>query len=319
MSRRPKEVDKCTKSNESHRIMVVGTMSSGKSTLINAIIGRELLPSANEATTACIVNICHDKNAKTFSGACFDASGNKIAASHSASINTVKEWNNKKNVKHICLTGRFFGKNIQKSDLALNDTPGPNYSQDKLHGEIMLEALQKNSFNTLIYILDVSQLGINDDRNILYDVRKKIAESNNIKIYFILNKIDLLDPEKGEDRNKYIEQSRLYLENAGFSSPVIIPVMAYTALTVRKALVREPMTRTQQLVLEAHLDGISDDPAFLGISKLQHAAILIIRLLIGKALQHRIIRNRKLKKLELFSGITTIERICFQCKEEVIK
>ena len=36
-------------------INVVATMSSGKSTLINALLGQQLMPAANEATTATIV------------------------------------------------------------------------------------------------------------------------------------------------------------------------------------------------------------------------------------------------------------------------
>ncbi|MBO1929813.1 dynamin family protein [Providencia rettgeri] len=40
---------------------VVATMSSGKSTFINAILGQDLLPAANEATTATIAHIFDDK------------------------------------------------------------------------------------------------------------------------------------------------------------------------------------------------------------------------------------------------------------------
>ena len=42
-------------------VIVVATMSAGKSTVINALIGQELLHSANEATTATITRI-HDKD-----------------------------------------------------------------------------------------------------------------------------------------------------------------------------------------------------------------------------------------------------------------
>ncbi len=48
--------------NKVYPTLVVSTMSSGKSTLINAIVGSELLPSMNRACTAravvhCIVDI----------------------------------------------------------------------------------------------------------------------------------------------------------------------------------------------------------------------------------------------------------------------
>lgn len=43
--------------NSDFRIVVVAPMSSGKSTLINAIIGRDMLPAVNQATTAVITEI----------------------------------------------------------------------------------------------------------------------------------------------------------------------------------------------------------------------------------------------------------------------
>ena len=43
--------------NSDFRIVIVAPMSSGKSTLINAIIGRDMLPAVNQATTAVITEI----------------------------------------------------------------------------------------------------------------------------------------------------------------------------------------------------------------------------------------------------------------------
>ncbi|MEY1174872.1 dynamin family protein, partial [Escherichia coli] len=47
--------------NRDFNLYVVATMSSGKSTLINAMLGQDLLPAANEATTATIAQITDDK------------------------------------------------------------------------------------------------------------------------------------------------------------------------------------------------------------------------------------------------------------------
>lgn len=43
--------------NSDFRIVVVAPMSSGKSTLINAIIGRDMLPAVNQATTAVSIKL----------------------------------------------------------------------------------------------------------------------------------------------------------------------------------------------------------------------------------------------------------------------
>ena len=43
------------------KIVVVATMSSGKSTLINALLSKKLLPSSNEACTATITKVINRK------------------------------------------------------------------------------------------------------------------------------------------------------------------------------------------------------------------------------------------------------------------
>ena len=54
-------------------VYVVATMSAGKSTLINAMLGTTLLPAANEATTASIVRITdNDQMADGFRGQRFN-------------------------------------------------------------------------------------------------------------------------------------------------------------------------------------------------------------------------------------------------------
>ncbi|WP_201603110.1 dynamin family protein [Psychrobacter submarinus] len=50
------------------KIIVVATMSSGKSTLINSMLGRELLHCANEATTATITRIHNNDQQHHFNG-----------------------------------------------------------------------------------------------------------------------------------------------------------------------------------------------------------------------------------------------------------
>ena len=54
---------------------MLATMSSGKSTLINAIIGQNLLPAANDATTAIITRITNDHTVEAFYGNKFDHNG----------------------------------------------------------------------------------------------------------------------------------------------------------------------------------------------------------------------------------------------------
>ena len=50
------------------KILVLATMSAGKSTLINALIGNDIFPSGNEACTAKIMTYTSDNSLKNIKG-----------------------------------------------------------------------------------------------------------------------------------------------------------------------------------------------------------------------------------------------------------
>nr|WP_314741317.1 dynamin family protein [uncultured Haemophilus sp.] len=86
-------------------VIVVATMSAGKSTVINALIGQELLHSANEATTATITRI-HDKDdLPYFSGCAYGYQSECLKHSHQIDAETLKEWNADPSIKTIDLMG----------------------------------------------------------------------------------------------------------------------------------------------------------------------------------------------------------------------
>lgn len=111
---------------------VVATMSSGKSTFINAMLGQDLLPAANEATTATIAHIFDDKTqGDAFYGERFDNNGNLIEHNDAVDLATMKAWNADVETKTIKLNGNIRAiKENNNVRLVLTDTPGPNNSQD---------------------------------------------------------------------------------------------------------------------------------------------------------------------------------------------
>jgi GTPase Era involved in 16S rRNA processing len=238
-------------------VLVLATMSAGKSSLINALIGREILPSANEATTACLTSVEHRRSAKYFRGACYSHGGIEIGKQRDASLENVRAWNTDAQVKHIRLAGKFRGHPAPPSKLVLHDTPGPNNSQNDGHAAMMSEAVRTVPFNVLCYILDSSQLGTWDDRRLLEQLRELLAPRSGHSIVFILNKVDLLDPERGEDITGCISSATKYLEDLGFHRPIIVPTMASVALYARKAMNAEPLTRVERNKLRMSLDELS--------------------------------------------------------------
>ncbi|MGJ7917799.1 dynamin family protein [Massilia sp. LXY-6] len=297
-------------------VLVLATMSAGKSSFINALVGRSLLPAANEATTACLTSIEHRRTAKSFRGTCYSDAGDKIITEPDASTEAVRAWNADTQIRRIHLSGKFRTHLPLGPGLVLHDTPGPNNSQDERHGELMLDAIHRVPFKLLCYVLNAAQLGTWDDRRLLEQLRELLAQQPQRPLVFILNKVDLLDPERGEDLAGSVSKARRYLEGLGFLDAIIVPTMANIALYARKAMHAEPLTRVERIKLRQALDELG----FEQENTLQAAAM-------PEALKARVLRELKkstrpgplpsddvqagdvaeLEQLLVHSGIRTVE------------
>lgn len=231
-------------------VLILATMSAGKTSFINALIGHEILYTANEATTSCITSIKYCRKTYPFSGAAYSYSGKEEFKSNNVSLQTFQEWNANSNVKSITISGRFNTKSKSLPGLILHDTPGPNNSQNTQHANLTEEAISKIPFDCICYLLNASQLATNDDKELLQQISLHLKNKPENPIYFILNKVDLLDHEKGEGIQEYTLKANQYLEGIGFKNPIIIPTMANAALYSRKALNNEKLTRSQSLKLK---------------------------------------------------------------------
>lgn len=299
-------------------VLVLATMSAGKTSFINALIGQELLHTANEATTACMTRVEHRQGARAFDGACYSHTDQELARLKDTSAETLRDWNANSDVKRISLKGSFKIVPSPAPGLVLHDTPGPNNSQDPKHAELMLEAIRTVSFKALCYVLNASQLGTQDDRTLLEQIRDELASRPGHPVYFILNKVDLLDPEMGETIDEYVAKAHRYLTTVGFDQPIIIPTMANIALYARKALKAQPLTRSQRLRLHQALADLQDNKR-----SLLHATVVPDAIKKGvfkalnslerqrqlKALDEHACEKNDLQQLVAISGLKTVEAL----------
>ncbi|WP_282174692.1 dynamin family protein [Vibrio diabolicus] len=215
-------------------VYVVATMSSGKSTFINALLGQDLLPAANEATTATIAQIFDDKSlGDTFVGY------REGSARQEVDLPTLTAWNSDPETKIINLFGNI--RAVESNDnvrLVLTDTPGPNNSQDEEHERTTMSFIQDSKRNPLIiYVLNATQLGTNDDRNLLRlvsEIMKKGGKQSKDRFLFVINKMDMFDPEKGESIERALTNVKNYLGENGIIEPNIYPISARMAYLLRK-------------------------------------------------------------------------------------
>lgn len=208
-------------------IAVCATMSAGKSTFVNALLGRDVLPVRSEATTSKITSVYDNDNSNSLIGF-VDVNGKIVDRCLDTNLSIINGWNDDSNVSRIYLQGNLDGIGNNGIIAALHDTPGTNYSGDNTHHDITLKFLTSNKFDALIYVANTTQLCTTDESIMLKEIYKNVVDKNKTPVIFVLNKADCLDPEK-EDVTEIIERYRNYLEEIGFNNAMVYPLSSKSA------------------------------------------------------------------------------------------
>ena len=231
-------IDAFKKAKDSQfEINVVATMSSGKSTLINALLGKQLMPAANEATTATIVRILASER-DDFSAIAYDKSGNIVEKIENVSLKDMKQLNDNETVTSIDIEGRIPFVKTAGMRLVLVDTPGPNNSRDDRHRDMTHKMIADSDKSLVLYVMNGQQLGINDEKNFLdyiCDNMKRGGKQTRERYIFAVNKMDAFKPkDEGLDCiTKALDGVKSSLEERGIVNPNIFPVSAVVALEQR--------------------------------------------------------------------------------------
>lgn len=218
-------------------INVIATMSSGKSTLINALLGKRLMPSKNEACTATITKIL-DNDGEGFEAVAYNQEDEILREVPELTYDIMNELNENTDVHRIEAKGNIPFLDAKSTALMLLDTPGPNNSQNQAHKNTTYRAINNDSNNLILYVLNGTQLSTNDDASLLSyvaDQIKKGGKQVRDRFLFVINKMDGFNPEE-EDIGKAIKAAKRYLASYGIENPQIFPCSAYTALNIRTYL-----------------------------------------------------------------------------------
>ncbi|PGR04079.1 dynamin family protein [Priestia megaterium] len=237
--------------NAEFEIAVIATMSSGKSTLINSILGTELMPSKNEACTATIAQIKNVDGFEGFVGACYDDEGNEITPEQPITSEDMAIYNQNENVSLIKVAGDIPNIRSHKMNLVLVDTPGPNNSMNSAHRDHTYRVIKNDSKPMVLYVLNGTQLHTDDDKALLTAVAAQMragGKQSKDRFIFAVNKVDNFDPEK-EDVRGVLENVEMYLRDHGIMNPNIYPVSAELAKVIRKHQSGSSLTILQRGVL----------------------------------------------------------------------
>lgn len=215
-------------------VCAVGTVSAGKSTLINAMLGTKLMPSKTDACTAIITRIKDTDSSGTWQAKVYSKDNRLIETHENLTYATMKRLNNDKNVSVIKAAGNIPFVSSEDVSLVLIDTPGPNNSRDPEHKKVQSEFLNKSSKSLVLYIME-GTFGSDDDNALLQrvaDSMKVGGKQSKDRFIFVVNKMDDRHKEDG-DTTQTLDRIRAYLKGHGITNPNLFPAAALPALNIR--------------------------------------------------------------------------------------
>lgn len=205
--------------------IITATMSAGKSTLINAIVGKNIVKTQNDSCTA----KCYKIYEKAFE--------DNFVSSISDSISMDTEQRNlmnlnNSNTKEINI-GTFMQLSFESlSRFCIIDTPGVNSSMDVKHASITREVLGEKKYDNLLYLINGENIGSEDD---LVHMRYIYNNLQHNKIIFVLNKLDRFR-KKDDSISESLEKIYNQITSIGFVEPTIVPVSAFAGQLFKKVL-----------------------------------------------------------------------------------
>lgn len=206
---------------ERFHLVVVGEFNHGKTTLINALLGRPVLPTGVTPTTAVIHHI---EYAETPHARAVREGG----VSEAVDFETLRAWAvgergaaERGEVQYLEI---FYPAGLLKNRVVLVDTPGVN-DLSLQRADITYNYIPRS--DAVLFLLDAGQLIKESERVFLCD--KLLARSRD-KIVFVVTKADIWSADERVEALTYVHEQLGRL----VPSPIIFPVSAQRALNGRR-------------------------------------------------------------------------------------
>lgn len=223
-----------------YNVGIFATMRAGKSTFVNALLDRDIMPYKTAKITSISDN--DSVGVKIFGGCSLD--NNKFMFSNNINERCLQEWNNNDNVEHIFLETDIKNIHSKNGILVIHDTPGPNNSIKVSLGEITKNFINESKIDLYIYLINAEHNTTEDNLYFMEDLYGSFKKKKGAKILFLLNKIDSFDLEV-DDIEVSMNNAKTEIEKAGFKSPLIIPISSNAARLFKKALHNQELSKKE--------------------------------------------------------------------------
>lgn len=210
--------------SKSKRFIFTATMSAGKSTLINAIVGENISIAKKAACTTTIIKF---KSLPTKS-----------------KFHTIdsEEHFYYQDIKHVCdyakkrqepyAVSSYFSSILHQKETILIDTPGINSSLFPMHKKVTRNELLTIKNKIIVYVIPVETYGSKDDFDHLLFIKERVNYEN---IIFLINMMDTCDLED-DSISEIIKNVKKHLLTIGFVNPLVYPISAKAGLLLKKLI-----------------------------------------------------------------------------------
>ena len=200
------------------KIMVTATMSAGKSTFINALVGERVASTNNLACTGRLHYI-YSKPVDDFLIGKWDRQ--IVLDAQNSILNKNEETQERISYESIYYKGRLSGKQCM-----ILDTPGVNSAEYHIHGECTNNAIKCGAFDALIFLINYEHIGTDDEVAYLSFIKQYVSER--VPLIFCVNKVD---SKKRADMalEEKMSDVKEYLKMQGFQDAIIFFVSSRSA------------------------------------------------------------------------------------------
>lgn len=221
-------------------VSIMAPMKNGKSTLLNAILGQELLPNATQRCTAKISYIEHCEGVEGFEAKRID--DNDDSSEYlPCDREVLTAWNNDAGVRHVRIRGSLPGVKVDDYRLQFVDTPGPDSAVHKEDRITIDRFLSDNSLPMVCYLVDRINSSEEDYLARLKEHMNRFGKQSQDRFIFVVSRMDQIQISKGDTKDKNpikdkVDEITGDLRKLGIVNPRVFPVSAMIALKAREYL-----------------------------------------------------------------------------------
>jgi len=287
---------------------VIGSVSAGKSTFINALLGKELLPTGDDPITAKIINII-DSDKSGINMTTYDNADNKKWSKNGASLSDITDMNANEEIFKIDIEYDIPFVDNKDTTLKIVDIPGRNSGkEDGRHRKIADAAIKDKQNNDIVVFVMPIEATMTDDIYSIFSDIYEVMEAKNDKqtsdrFIFILNKCD--SAKEAEYVAKIIDDLRSNLMKTGIEKPIILPVASKIA---------DWINRSEELTSEESLNLKHSKEIFLNFSERQlnrydTSLPLYCKNIINQELENAIKTGDVNTQMKIYTGMRAVEEM----------